>query len=150
MTCQSLNWPATPNRWLYPTVYGWDRDEEGWLVIPALIAFFPNPFKPLTLEERGRFQKIVQTIADGRWDFVYDGPDLIWAQRLPRTVREEIGEREVQYHYLPTHEPLPKERLRDRVRLRDRAETSEPSTAAATGLLAMSRLWKGVRKSVRL
>lgn len=150
MTAQALNWPVIPNRWLYPTVYGWDRDGDGWLTIPAHIAFFPNPYKPLTLEERRTFQKIVRNIAPGHWEFIYDGSDIIWAQRQPYVLTECVDERRVHYHTQPTYEELAPPRLRDRVSLRARGEKGPPGAKTAARVVAMRKLWTGLRKSVRI
>jgi hypothetical protein len=100
-----LGWPPKRNRWIYPDVYGWDADDQGNNVIPAIISFYRNQQIYIPVETQYRFKRHLGEMIPGPWRIDWNvHPGLAFAERTPITIPHQINDREVIYHNLTTVE----------------------------------------------
>lgn len=100
-----LGWPKARNRWLYPTVFGWDANEEGDNVIPGLITFYPNPEVPMDVVRRNAFYWHLERTITGPWRLVWRHTEgFLWAERTPYTQHLQDGPTAVVSRQLSTVE----------------------------------------------
>lgn len=102
---RALGWPGSLNRWLYPRVYRWDKDEGGRLVIPALITFPTNPRIYIDYETRAAFNRHLNSMIPGPWrlDWSGIGQGFMLAERQPRREVIVTGFNEAEFHNVPTY-----------------------------------------------
>jgi hypothetical protein len=104
--CRALGWPPVSNRWLYPDIFGWDRDNYGELTIPALISFYPNPQRYIGQEQRAEFRRLLNQLIPGPWflDWSFISQGYVIAERRPIKAIVEESEREAVFYDLATYE----------------------------------------------
>jgi hypothetical protein len=81
-----MGWPGSLNRWLYPKVDAWDKDDEGRPVIPALVIFPTNPGIHIDFRTRAAFNRHLNSMIPGPWylDWSHLGQGFMLAERRPR------------------------------------------------------------------
>jgi hypothetical protein len=100
-----LGWPRVRNRWLYPDIFGWDENEEGDNVLPALIIFYPNPEVPIELERREAFHWHLERSSPGPWrEHWHPLAGFIWAERTPYMQHTQDGPNSVRIRHLTSVE----------------------------------------------
>jgi hypothetical protein len=103
---QFFGWPGRFNRWWYPEVRRWDKDEDGYYSIPAFITFYVNPGKYLDVDDRHRFAMHLRKHLPGPWYFYWEylQEGYVHVERRPITMVVEVSEYEAEFHQIPTVE----------------------------------------------